>query len=66
MDEPIVQLFWVIVFQAKSDIVLCVEPYPRWIVVLDYYPLPDVEFATFDQQWIFNVLLNDILSLFPK
>ena len=49
----------VILGRCQSDIALIVGPDGEWVPISNKYPLSDVKLARVDDQWIFDVLLDD-------
>ena len=49
----------IILGRCQSDIALIVGPDGERVPISNKYPLSDVKLARVDDQWIFNVLLND-------
>lgn len=59
--------FGLIVFiNTKSTVKLSINPDFWRIVILNENPLTNVKFFLVDDQWIFNILLDHILSLFTQ
>jgi hypothetical protein len=63
MRETVAQFSGIVVLKAKTQIKFPIEPNTGWIVLLNYYPLTNIEFTTVNYQRILNVLLQHILSL---
>ena len=52
-------IFGVIVHQCKPDIIVIIYPDGQWVPVCNENPLADIKLFLVNNQWIFNVLLND-------
>lgn len=65
MLEPVTDVIKRVVIGTEPDVTLVIEPYFGWIVILNADPLPDVELFTSDQEWVFDIFLNDELTSSP-
>jgi hypothetical protein len=66
MYKAIIKTFRVILFEAKSNIELSVEPNSRRIIIFNNDPLSDIEFSVFDEERIFNIFLYYVLGFFAQ
>ena len=66
MHKFVMNVVKTVIITTKSEVTLFVEPDYRRIVVLDQYPLSDVKFFTIYKQRIFNILLDNKLTIFTK
>jgi hypothetical protein len=62
MGELVAQLAGVVFLKAETAVELSVEPNLWRVIVLHQHPLPDIEFATINYQWILDVLLHHVLG----
>lgn len=63
MDEAIVDVADIVLFDTKTEIALFVLVDSGWAVVENHDPDSDIEFTIVDQQWVFNVFLYNKLSI---
>lgn len=65
MLEPVANVVKRVVIGTEPDVTLVIEPDFWWIVILNADPLPDVELFTSNQEWVFDILLDDELASSP-
>lgn len=63
MDEAIVDVTDVVLLNTKPEIALFVLVDSGWSIIEDHHPNSNIEFAIIDQQRVFNVFLDNKLSI---
>ena len=60
MREAVADIFHIVRLGTKAQITLLIEPNLR--VFLDQHPLANIELPLQNNEWIFDILLHDILQ----
>lgn len=66
MHEFVLNVVETIVVATEPEVALFVEPNNWRIIVLDEYPLPDIELLAVDEKGVLDILLDDKLAVLSE